>query len=96
MCSAVVDTPRSRRRGWEAHVAALEEDLDGRGGVADLDLLGDELVRHAVEVAVELDAVIDVDAADLPACDDVERVGGRGRMSMPTTWCDPGRFSGHR
>ena len=84
MCSAMVDTPRSRRRGWEAHARALEEDLDGRGGAADLDLLADELVRHAVEVAVELDAVIDVDAADIPACKDVERVGGRGRMSIST------------
>ena len=57
------------------HAPALEEDFDGRVGAADLDPLADQLVGHAVEVAVDLDVVVDVDAADLPAREDV----GRGR-----------------
>ena len=63
--------------GVGRHASVLEEDLDGRGGVADLDLLSDQLVGHAVEVAVELDVVVDVDAAELPAREDVAR-GRRG------------------
>ena len=62
------------------HAPALEEDLDGGGGVADLDLLADQLVGHAVEVAVDLDVVIDVDATRLPAPQDVAR-GGEGPQS---------------
>ena len=81
MCSATVDgspvvAPRVGR-----HAAALEEDLDGRGGVADLDLLADQLVGHAVGVALDRDVVVDVDAARLPAREDVARgrQGSQGR-----------------
>ena len=36
------------------HAPALEEDLEGCGGVADLDLLSDQLVGHAVGLAMLL------------------------------------------
>ena len=54
---------------------AAMEDLDRVGGVADLDLLADQLVRHAVDVALDLDVVVDVDAAQLPVREDVARSG---------------------
>ena len=39
---------------------AAIEDLDRVRGVADLDLLADQLERHAVDVALDLDVVVDV------------------------------------
>ena len=53
------------------------EDLDRVGRVADLDLLTQQLVRHAVDVALDLDVVVHVDAAQLPMREDVAR-GGQG------------------
>ena len=53
------------------HALAAMEDLDRVRRVADLDLLADELVRHAVDVAVDLDVVVDVHAAQLPVGQDV-------------------------
>src|SRR5690349_18777712 len=44
----------------------LMEDLEGRGGEADFDLTRDERVRDAVEMAADLDVVIDVDAGLFP------------------------------
>ena len=45
---------------------ALGEELDGRGGVARLDPLVEELEGNAVGVACDLDVVIDVDATGRP------------------------------
>ena len=59
------------------HPAPLEEDLDGRRGVADFDLLAEELEWHAVGVALDQDVVVDVDAARLPPRQDVA-VGRQG------------------
>ena len=64
------------------HAAALEEDLDGRRGVADLDRLTEELGRHAVGVSLDHDVVIDVDAALLPLREDVAR-GRQGAQGRP-------------
>ena len=52
---------------------AAIEDLDRVRGVADLDLLADQLERHAVDVALDVDVVVDVDAAPLPVRQDVTR-----------------------
>ena len=60
------------------HAAALEEDLDGRRRVADLDLLAEELERHAVGVSLDEDVVVDVEAAQLPLREDV----ARGRQGL--------------
>ena len=60
------------------HAAALEEDLDGRRRVADLDLLAEELERHAVGVSLDDDVVVDVEAAQLPLREDV----ARGRQGL--------------
>ena len=57
------------------HALAAMEDLDRVRRVADLDLLADQLVRHAVDVALDLDVVVDVDGAQLPLRQDV--AGGR-------------------
>src|SRR3989338_3702266 len=48
------------------HPVALEEHLDGGRGDAGLDALVHQLVRHAVEVVLDVDVVVDVDAAVLP------------------------------
>ena len=55
------------------HALAAMEDLDRVGGVADLDLLADQLVRDAVGVALDLHVVVDVRAAQLPVREDVAR-----------------------
>ena len=73
MCSATVGRSTVVAPGVGRHAPTLEEDRDGCGGVADLDLLSDQLVGHAVEVAVNFDVVVDVDATDLPAREDVAR-----------------------
>ena len=44
----------------------VEEDFDGRLREARLDPRVHELIRHAVEVVVHLDVIIDVDATRLP------------------------------
>ena len=49
------------------------EDLDRVGRVADLDLLADQLVRHAVDVVLDRHVIVDVDAASLPLREDVTR-----------------------
>ena len=49
------------------------EDLDRVGRVADLDLLTDQLVRHAVDVVLDRHVIVDVDAASLPLREDVTR-----------------------
>ena len=58
------------------HAPALAEDLDGRRGVADVDLRAEELERDAVGVALDEDVVVDVDPAPLPLRQDVA-VGGQ-------------------
>ena len=45
---------------------AAMEDLDRGGGDPRLDLLADQLVRHAVVVLGNLDMVVEVDPAALP------------------------------
>ena len=45
---------------------AAMEDLDCRGGDPRLDLLADQLVRHAVVVLGDLDVVVEADPAALP------------------------------
>src|SRR6516164_4510091 len=45
---------------------AAVEDLDRRRGDPRLDLLADQLVRHAVEMLGNLDVVVEVDPAALP------------------------------
>ena len=64
--------------GMGRHAAALEEDLDGRRGVADLDLLAEELEGHAVVVPLDDDVVVHVGAAVLPVREDV----ARGRQGL--------------
>ena len=46
--------------------SAAQEDFDGRLGCAQVELLADEQVRHAVEVAIELDVVVDLHAGTGP------------------------------
>ena len=45
---------------------ALDEDLDGSAGEPHLDLVAREAVGHAVEMALDLDVVIDADPAHAP------------------------------
>src|ERR1700751_1066563 len=45
---------------------AAGEDLDPRRGDPRLDLLADQLVRHAVEMLGDLDVVVETDPAALP------------------------------
>jgi hypothetical protein len=45
---------------------AAMKDLDCPGGDARLDLLADQLVRHAVVMLGDLDVIIEADAAALP------------------------------
>ena len=45
---------------------AAMEDLDCGGGDPRLDLLADQLVRHAVVVLGDLDVIVEVDPAALP------------------------------
>ena len=45
---------------------ALEKDLDGARRQPDLDLAAGEAVGHAIEVRLDLDVVIDADAAQPP------------------------------
>ena len=61
---------------------AAIEDLDRVRGVADLDLLADQLERHAIDVALDLDVVVDVGAAQLPVRQDVAR-GRQGPERRP-------------
>ena len=56
---------------------ALVEDLDGARGQARLDLLADEAVRHGVVVALDVDVVVERDAAQAPLGVDV----GLGRQA---------------
>ena len=58
--------PRPVSRTCDGDAAALEEDFDGRLREARLDPRVHELIRHAVEVVIDLDVVIDVDATRLP------------------------------
>jgi hypothetical protein len=68
--------PMSRLRGVAALFVAAQmdgdpapgvEDLDGTLGDSHVDLLAEELVRDAVEVAEDLDVVVDVDSGLLPS-----------------------------
>ena len=55
---------------------ALVEDLDGAAGDAHLDLAAREAVRDRVEVAVDLDVIVEADPAQPPFGIDV----GLGRQ----------------
>jgi hypothetical protein len=62
----------------------VKEDLDRVPRGADIDGLVDELVGHAVEVALELDVVVDVDPeADLPVGELIRSLGKK--MSVAST-----------
>jgi hypothetical protein len=61
------------------NAAALEEDLDGGGGEADLDALVDELVRHAVVVGLHDDVVVDVHGGVAPLAQLVTGGGQRAQ-----------------
>ena len=50
---------------------ALQEDLDSTRGQSCFDLGASKAVRHAVEVLVELDVVVDADAAQAPLGQDI-------------------------
>ena len=63
----------------------LEEDFDGQLGQPGLDARVDQLIRHAVEVVVDLDVVIDVHATRLPGRQLVARA--RQRLSAGRSIC---------
>src|SRR6266851_6168648 len=52
--------------GMRGAAPPVEEDFDGARREARLDPLVHELIRHAVEIVVNLDVIIDVDATRLP------------------------------
>lgn len=54
---------------------AAEEAFDRTGGGAQLELLFDQAVRHAVVVAVELDVIVDADQHLLPGGEFVTAAG---------------------
>ena len=56
---------------------ALQEDLDGARRQPHLDLAAGEAVGHAVEVRLDLDVVIDADAAQPPFGEDIGLAGQR-------------------
>jgi hypothetical protein len=57
---------------------ALDEDLHGAAGEPHLDLAAREAIGNAVEVALDLDVVVDPDAAHAPFGEDV----GLGRQRL--------------
>ena len=66
----VIELRRKAAAAGEADVRGdptpLEKHFDRRLREARLDALVDELIRHAVEVVIDLDVIIDVDAAGFP------------------------------
>ena len=56
----------------------LQEDFDGQLRHPGLDARVDQLIRHAVEVVIDLDVIVDVHAAGLPVASSY-RVRGSGR-----------------
>ena len=56
---------------------ALQEDLDGARGQPCFDLGAGETIGHTVEVLVDLDVVIDADAAQAPLGQDIRFDGQR-------------------
>lgn len=50
----------------DGDVPALEEDLDGAAGQADIDPLTGEAMRHAVKMAFDIDVIIEADGPDPP------------------------------
>ena len=59
---------------------ALEKDLDGARRQPDLDLAAGEAVGDAIEVRLDLDVVIDADAAQPPFGKDIGLAGQRLEM----------------
>ena len=62
------------------HARVAVEDLDRVGRVADLDLLAEQLVRHAADVALDLDVVVDVTRHSFQ-CVMTKRAASRGRSA---------------
>ena len=77
MCSAMVRRLAVVAAPVRGDALVAAEDLDRVRRVADFDLLAQQLVRDAVEVVLDLDVVVDVNAAPLPLREDVAR-GGQG------------------
>ena len=63
--------PLPLERRWTATPLALGEDLHGTAGETRLDLGAGEAVRNAVEVALDIDVVIDADTTNAPFGEDV-------------------------
>ena len=72
---------------------ALEEDLDGARRQPHLDLAPGEAVRHAVEVRLDLDVVIDADPPQ-PSFGIGVRLGGQGFEVRPVEFLEQGA-AGH-
>lgn len=64
------------------HAPTTVQTLDGRGGDAHLDLLPHQGMGHAVEVALDLDVVVDVHPGELEARHLVAARGQRLRSSV--------------
>jgi hypothetical protein len=68
----LTDRCSGRRAGGRArNPLALGEDLHGSAGEAHLDLVAREAVGNAVEVALDIDVVVDADPAHAPFREDI-------------------------
>ena len=69
------------------HPPIFEEDLQGTGGNADINLFFDKLIRHAVIVAIDLDMVVDIDSGFFPFRGDLisDLLSARSRWSERIT-----------
>ena len=72
---------------------ALEKDLDGARRQPHLNLTTGEAVRHAVEVRLDLDVVIDADPPQPPFGIGI-RLGGQGFEVRPVEFLEQGT-AGH-
>ncbi len=82
MCSVtVVRRPRAPPSRWQATRSPLVEQLDGALGDARIDLLTQQAMRHRVVMAVDVDVIVERDAALAPLGVNVglDRQGGERR-----------------
>jgi len=65
---------------------ALDEDLHGAAGEPHLDLAAREAIGNAVEVALDIDVVVDTDTAHAPFGEDIglgrQGLRGHGRLEL--------------